>query len=94
MPIEYVLLAINGNHRNVEPTRILTTKIIELKKLQENKLKVQNNVGTNQWNKFLCSQQKHTKKKFQFGNFVLWFPKGENTHLNKFKKRWFGPFRV
>jgi hypothetical protein len=24
----------------------------------------------------------------------LWFPKGEKTHLGKFKKRWFGPFRV
>ncbi len=37
---------------------------------------------------------KNTKKKFQIGNYVLWFPKGENTHLGKFKKRWFGPFRV
>jgi hypothetical protein len=32
--------------------------------------------------------------KFQFGDDVLWFPKGENTHPGKFKKRWFGPFRV
>jgi hypothetical protein len=24
----------------------------------------------------------------------MWFPKGENTHLGKFKKRWFGPFRL
>jgi hypothetical protein len=39
-------------------------------------------------------QQKHIEKKFQFGNYVLWFPKGENTHLGKFKKRWFDPFRV
>jgi hypothetical protein len=37
---------------------------------------------------------KNTKRKFQFGNYVLWFPKGEKTHLGKFKKRWFGPFRV
>jgi hypothetical protein len=39
------------------------------------------------------STKKH-KKKFQFGNYVLWFPKGENTHMGKFKNRWFGPFRV
>jgi hypothetical protein len=30
----------------------------------------------------------------KFGDYVLWFPKGEKTHLGKFKKRWFGPFRV
>jgi hypothetical protein len=24
----------------------------------------------------------------------MWFPKGEKTHLGKFKKRWFGPFMV
>jgi 23S rRNA A2030 N6-methylase RlmJ len=29
----------------------------------------------------------NTKKKFQFGNYVLWFPKGEKTHMAKFKKR-------
>jgi hypothetical protein len=34
------------------------------------------------------------KKKNQFGDYVLWFPKGKNTHLSNFKKRRFGPFRV
>ncbi len=34
------------------------------------------------------------EKKFQFGDYVLWFPKGEKTNMGKFKKRWFGPFRV
>jgi len=34
------------------------------------------------------------KKKFQFGDYVMWFPKGEKSHLGKFLKRWFGPFRV
>jgi hypothetical protein len=33
MPTKYVLLAISGDDRNVEPTRVLTTKIIELEKL-------------------------------------------------------------
>jgi hypothetical protein len=37
---------------------------------------------------------KKTKKKFKFGDYVLWFPKGGKTHLGKFKKRLFGPFRV
>jgi hypothetical protein len=47
MLIEYVLLAINGDHRDVESTRMLTTKITELEKIQENRLEVQNNVGAN-----------------------------------------------
>ncbi len=42
----------------------------------------------------MWSQQKHIKKKFQFGDYVLWFPKGGKTHLGEFKKRWFGPFKV
>jgi hypothetical protein len=55
MPIKYVILTINGDHKDVEPTIIPTTIIIELEKLQKNKLKAQNNVGANHWNKFLWS---------------------------------------
>jgi hypothetical protein len=42
----------------------------------------------------MWSQQKNIGKKFQFGDYVLWFPEGEKTHIGKFKNRWFGPFRV
>jgi hypothetical protein len=42
----------------------------------------------------LWNQYKNTKKRFQFGNNVLWFPKGEKTHLGILKKRGFGPFKV
>jgi len=61
MLIEYVLLAISGDHRDVEASRVLTAIITKLEKLQEKKLDVQNNVRINQWSKFLWSQQKHTK---------------------------------
>jgi hypothetical protein len=47
MPTKCVLPTISGDHKGAEPTRMLTTKIIELEKLQENGLKAQNNVGTN-----------------------------------------------
>ncbi len=30
---------------------------------------------------------------FQFGDYVLWFPKGKKRHLGKIKKSWFGPFK-
>jgi hypothetical protein len=38
MPTQYVMSATNGDHRKVESTKVLTTKIIELEKLQENRL--------------------------------------------------------
>jgi len=43
---------------------------------------------------FYGVNKKNIKNKFQFGDDVLWFPKGENTRLGKFKERWFGPFKV
>jgi hypothetical protein len=42
----------------------------------------------------LCVVNKKILNKFQFGDHVLWFPKGEKTYLGKFKKRWFRPLRV
>jgi hypothetical protein len=44
---KYVLLAISRDHRDVEPTRMLTTIITKLERLQENKLEAQNYVGAN-----------------------------------------------
>jgi nitrate reductase beta subunit len=40
MPIKYVMSAINVDHKDAEPTKVLTTKIIDLEKLQVNKLKI------------------------------------------------------
>jgi hypothetical protein len=40
MPIEYVLWAINGDHIDAEPTKVLIARVIELEKLQDNKLEV------------------------------------------------------
>jgi hypothetical protein len=39
MPTEYVLLTISGDHKDAKLTKVLTTKITKLEKLQENKLK-------------------------------------------------------
>jgi len=47
MLTKYVLLVISGNRKDVEPTTVLTSKIIKLEKLHENILEVQNNVGIN-----------------------------------------------
>jgi hypothetical protein len=37
---------------------------------------------------------KVSKKKFKFGDHVLWFPKGHKTHIGKFTKKSFGPYKV
>jgi hypothetical protein len=58
MPTKYVLSTINQDHRDPKPTKMLTTKIIKLEKLHENKFKPHNNVGTKYWSKFLWSQYK------------------------------------
>ncbi len=43
---------------------------------------------------FYGVNKKIIEKKFQFGDYVLWFPKGEKTYMGKFKKRYFGPLWV
>jgi len=53
MLIKYVLSAISGDHRNVEPTKVLTTRITKLEKLRENRLEAQSNVRANQWSRFI-----------------------------------------
>jgi hypothetical protein len=37
---------------------------------------------------------KNVEKKFSFGDYVLWFPKGNKSHLGKFTKKWFGLYKV
>jgi hypothetical protein len=53
VPIEYVILASSGNHINAKPTKELTTRIIKVEKLRENRLGAHNNVGANQWSIFM-----------------------------------------
>jgi hypothetical protein len=42
----------------------------------------------------MWNQHKYTKRKFKFGDYVLWYPKGEKMHLGKFTNKWFGPYEV
>ncbi len=56
MPTKYVMSTIIGDHRDVKPTKVLTSKIVKLEKLQDNRLEAHNNVGTNQWSRFLWNQ--------------------------------------
>jgi hypothetical protein len=35
--------------------------------------------GIQQWNRTLWSQQKNPEKQFNFGDYVMWFPKGNKS---------------
>ncbi len=50
--------------------------------------------GIQQWNKTFWNQQKNLEKQFNFGDYVLWFPKGNKSHLGKFTRKWFRPYKV
>ncbi len=57
------------------------------------------NVGCRNYRNLLVEQNimesiKESKKQFNFGDYVLWFPKGNKSHLGKFIKKWFGPYKI
>jgi hypothetical protein len=56
----------------------------KLEKLQENWLIAQDFITFNQWNWSLWSQNWYIEKKYQFGNYVLWFLKVVKAHTPKF----------
>ncbi len=92
LPIEYIVLVAGGNERDNTPVRILTRRITKLEKLQEARMQVAKTARIQHWNKALWSQQKNPEKKNSFGDYVMWFPKGNKSHLGKFTRKWFGPY--
>jgi hypothetical protein len=40
MPIKYIILVAGGNERDNTPVKVLTSRIIELERLQETKMQV------------------------------------------------------
>ncbi len=67
---------------------------MELEKLQEVKMQATKTIGIQQWNRVLWSQQKNLKKQFSFGDYVMWLPKGNKSHLGQFIKKWFESYIV
>ncbi len=46
------------------------------------------------WNRTLWSQQKNPEKQSSFGDYVLWFPKGNKSHQGKFIRKQFEPYKI
>jgi hypothetical protein len=89
MPIEYIPLVIGNDHIKGNLVKVLTSKVLELKKLQEDRLQSKVKSRTQQWNMVLWNQRKNTKKWFKFGDFVLWFLKGSTSHFKKLLRFFF-----
>jgi hypothetical protein len=62
IPIEYIVLVVYGNEKDSTPVRVLTSRIIKLKKLQENRMKIREIEKNQQWNRTLWNQQMNKKK--------------------------------
>ncbi len=77
MPIEYILLVVSGDQKDNASVKILINKVLKLEKLQEAKMQVVKTNDIQQWNKKLWGQQKNPEKQFNFGDYVMWFPKGK-----------------
>jgi hypothetical protein len=95
MPIEY-LLPMSNSHldRNFFPTFIQNCQTIKLEHLDETWQEVANKTSIKKWNTSLWVQQNHKIKTFSMGDIIHWFPKGRKEHTEKFKKWWFGPYKI
>ncbi len=94
MPIQYIVPVVGGNERDNTLLKVLTSIISKLEKLQEARMQAKETTDIQQWNRTLWSQQKNLKNQFNFGDYVLWFPKGNKSHLMKFTWKWFGPYKI
>jgi hypothetical protein len=45
MPIEYIVLIVSGNQKDYTLVRILTSRVLELEKLQEAKMQAVKTIG-------------------------------------------------
>ncbi len=88
------MIVVGGNERDNILVKVLTSKITKLEKLQEDRMQVAKTIGIQQWNRKIWSQQKNLEKQFNFGDYVMWFPKGNKSHLGKFIRKWFEPYKV
>ncbi len=94
MPTKYIILVVGENERDNTPVRVLTSKITQLKKLQEARMQVAKIIGIQKWNRTLWSQQIFFLRKLVLVIMFLWFPKGNKSHLGKLTKKWFGLYKI
>ncbi len=84
MPIEYLLPLRFGENIDPQHVRVLTSRLSKLEKLQDNMLIAQDLITSKQWNRSLWSQNWLNETKFQFGDYVLWFPWVVSKHALEF----------
>jgi hypothetical protein len=63
MPTGYIIPIVGGDERDNTLMKVLTSRIIELEKLQETRMQVAETIEIQQWNRTLWSQQKNPRKR-------------------------------
>ncbi len=69
MPIEYVFLAFIGDHRDANHVKVLTSKLTQLEKLQNDKLQAHEIVVNLQWN---CEVNRGIQRRYS--NLEIMYP--------------------
>ncbi len=70
--------------------RVLASRLLKLEKLQENQLVTQDMITFNQWNWSLWFQNRYIETKYQFGDYVLWFPRAIKMKQKRYRKGFSG----
>ncbi len=86
LPTKYMLPFKPGETKDPQLVRVLISQLFKLEKLQANRLITHDLITSNQWNKSLWSQNWFIETKFQFGDYVLWFPGVISKHALKFQR--------
>jgi hypothetical protein len=84
MPTKYFLLSGNIPMDHI-PGRVLSSRIVNLEKLEETHQVAIEMTMKQQSNLAKRVHQHYKQKSFQHGDHVLWFSKSKKTHIIKFK---------
>jgi len=95
MPIEYLIPTKPLDIEIfIEPIQVLTSQIIKIEKLNEFRDIMLVPKIQKQWKHVLWDHNHYKEKKNSLKNYVLSFPRSKKFHIRKFKKWWFGLYKV
>ena len=84
----------NDTNRDYSLAQTLVARFEELEHVAEQRGDAQNANYDIERRLINWFQGNKAKKIFKLGDYVLWYPKGQKTHIGKFKIRWYGPYCV
>ncbi len=95
MLIKYLLFVSNSYlDQEFSPTHFLTSHMAKLEHLDETCQEATKRTSVRQRKMTLWPQENHKIKTFLAWDIIFQFPKGKKKHIEKFKTRWFGPYKI